>query len=236
VENIHRLVNDPNLQNPRNCERKIFGLTINTLTAYVTAIRPSQGLPSSLLVRERPPRQAGPAAPAAVHPIPGESFPGFGTTCCLRWRGDLVQERHGDLLPVRLGHQLADTNVVDSKWRLLISSTALYSLGLQRHFRLLTSWAKRYWLSGEEGGAYLSVQRDIFRPPSPNYPHLIRNINNILTVLRPQILVLTKFRSICLLVECTPYILLSLCQYLYFTLTLMYMPETLDQKSHTVCF
>jgi len=54
--------------------------------------------------------------------------------------------------PGRSGHQLADTDVVDSKWRLLINSTALYSLGLQRHFRLLTSWAKRYWLSGEEGG------------------------------------------------------------------------------------
>ena len=24
------------------------------------------------------------------------NFPGFGTTCCLGWRGDLVQERHGD--------------------------------------------------------------------------------------------------------------------------------------------
>jgi len=48
------------------------------------------------LVRERPPRRAGPAVPAAVHLIPGESFPGFGTTCCLRRRGDLVQERHGD--------------------------------------------------------------------------------------------------------------------------------------------
>jgi len=49
-----------------------------------------------LLVWERPPLPAGPAAPAAVHPIPGEFFPGFGTTCWLRWRGDLVQERHGD--------------------------------------------------------------------------------------------------------------------------------------------
>ncbi|XP_061212472.1 uncharacterized protein LOC133213889 [Neopsephotus bourkii] len=50
--------------------------------------------PSSLLVRERPPRRAGPAAPAAVHL--SIRFPGFSTTCCLRWRGDLVQERHGD--------------------------------------------------------------------------------------------------------------------------------------------
>ena len=66
---------------------------------------------------------------------------------------------------------LADTNVVDSKWRLLMGSTVLYSLGLQRHFCLLTPWAKRYLLSGEEGGAYLSVQHDIFRPPGPDYPH-----------------------------------------------------------------
>jgi len=74
--------------------------------------------------------------------------------------------------PGRSGHQLADTNVVDGKWRLLINNTALYGLGLQRHFHLLTSQAERYWLSGEEGGGpYLSVQRDIFRPPSPNYPH-----------------------------------------------------------------
>ena len=87
------------------------------------------------------------------------------------WRGDLVQERHGDLPPGRSGHQLADTNVVDSKWRLLTGSTVLYNLGLQRHFRLLTPWDKRYWLSGDEGGAYLSVQCDIFRPPGPNYPH-----------------------------------------------------------------
>jgi len=90
------------------------------------------------LVREHPPCRAGPAAPAAVHPIPGESFPGFGTTCCLCWCGDLVQERHGDLPPGRSGHQLADTNVVNSKWRLLTGSTVLYGLGLQRHFRLLT--------------------------------------------------------------------------------------------------
>jgi len=33
-----------------------------------------------------------------------------------------------------------------------MSSTVLCSLGLQRHFRLLTPWARRYWLSGEEGG------------------------------------------------------------------------------------
>jgi len=91
--------------------------------------------------------------------------------CCLCWRGDLAQERHGDLPPGRSGHQLADTNVVDSKWRLLTSSTVLYSLGLQRHFRLLTPWVRRYWLSAEEGGPYLSVQRDIFRLPDPNYPH-----------------------------------------------------------------
>ena len=72
--------------------------------------------------------------------------------CCLCWCGDLVQERHGDLTPGLSGHQLAGTNVVDSKWRLLTGSTVLYSLGLQCHFRLLTSWARRYWLSGEEGG------------------------------------------------------------------------------------
>jgi len=40
--------------------------------------------------------------------------------------------------PGRSGHQLANTNVVDGKWRLLTGSTVLYSLGLQRHFRLLT--------------------------------------------------------------------------------------------------
>ena len=72
--------------------------------------------------------------------------------------------------PGRSGRQLTDTNVVDGKWPLLVGSTALYSLGLQCHFRLLMSQAKCYWLSGE--GPYLSVQRDIFRPPSPNYPHL----------------------------------------------------------------
>jgi len=65
------------------------------------------------------------------------SSPGY-STCCLCWRGDLVQERHGDLPPGRSGHQLADTNVVDGKWGLLMGSTVLYSLGLQRHFRLLT--------------------------------------------------------------------------------------------------
>jgi len=42
--------------------------------------------------------------------------------------------------------------VVDGKWRLLINNTALYSLGLQHHFRLLTSRVKRYWLLGEGGG------------------------------------------------------------------------------------
>ena len=41
--------------------------------------------------------------------------------------------------PGRSGHQLTDTNVVDGKWRLLVSSAAFYSLGLQHHFRLLTS-------------------------------------------------------------------------------------------------
>jgi len=54
--------------------------------------------------------------------------------------------------PGHSGHQLADTNVVDGKWHLLINNTALYGLGLQRHFHLLTSQAERYWLSGEEGG------------------------------------------------------------------------------------
>jgi len=62
-----------------------------------------------------------------------------------------------------------DINVVDGKWRLLVGSTALYSLGLQCHFRLLTSQAKCYWLSGE--GPHISVQRNFFRPPSPTYPH-----------------------------------------------------------------
>ena len=91
--------------------------------------------------------------------------------CRLRWRGDLVQGRLGDPPLGRSGHQHADTNVVDGKWRLLINNTALYSLGLQHHFRLLTSQVKCYWLLGEGGGDYLSVQRDIFRPPSLNYPH-----------------------------------------------------------------
>jgi len=40
--------------------------------------------------------------------------------------------------PGHSGHQLADTNVVDGKWRLLTDSTVVYSLGLQRHFHLLT--------------------------------------------------------------------------------------------------
>jgi len=71
--------------------------------------------------------------------------------CCLRRRGDLVQGQLGDPPLGRSGHQLADTNVVDSKWRLLINNAALYSLGLQHHFSLLTSRAKRYWLSGEGG-------------------------------------------------------------------------------------
>ena len=98
-------------------------------------------------------------------------FPTDGCVICrLRWRGDLVQGRLGDPPLGRLGHQHADTNVVDGKWRLLINNTALYSLGLQHHFRLLTSRVKHYWLLGEGGGHYLSVQRDIFRPPSLNYP------------------------------------------------------------------
>ncbi|KAM6211515.1 uncharacterized protein WM294_001783 [Sarcoramphus papa] len=41
--------------------------------------------------------------------------------------------------PGRSGHQLTDTNVVDGKWHLLVSRTALYSSGFQHHFRLLTS-------------------------------------------------------------------------------------------------
>jgi len=110
-----------------------------------------------------PPGSPGPTSPA---------MPQEPSWCCLCWRGDLVLERHNDLPPGRSGHQLADTNVVDSKWHLLTSSTVLYSLGLRRNFLLLTPWARRYWLSGEEEeGAYLSVQGDIFRPPGPNYPH-----------------------------------------------------------------
>ena len=71
------------------------------------------------------------------------------TSCRLRWRGDLVQGRLGDPPLGRSGHQHADTNVVDDKWRLLINNTALYSLGLQHHFRLLTSRVKCYWLLGQ---------------------------------------------------------------------------------------
>jgi len=101
-----------------------------------------------------------PPRPRESHPLcrllllpPGPGIPeGLPWHCCLCWRGDLVQEWHVDLPPGRSGHQLADTNVVDSKWRLLTSSTVLYSLGLQHRFRLLTPWAKRYWLSEEEGG------------------------------------------------------------------------------------
>jgi len=79
-------------------------------------------------------------------------FPGFQHQLLplLAWRPGSGTARRPS--PGCWGHQLADTNVVDSKWRLLMSSTVLYSLGLQRHFRLLTPWAKRYWLSGEEGG------------------------------------------------------------------------------------
>ncbi|KAI6057820.1 Collagen and calcium-binding EGF domain-containing protein 1 [Aix galericulata] len=44
----------------------------------------------------------------------------------------------------------------------------LYSRGPQCHFRLLTSQTTRYCPSRE--GLHLSVQRDIFRPPDPNYP------------------------------------------------------------------
>ena len=73
------------------------------------------------------------------------------TLCRLRWRGDLVQGRLGDPPLGRSGHQHADSNVVDGKWRLLINNTALYSLGLQHHFRLLTSLVKCYWLLGEGG-------------------------------------------------------------------------------------
>jgi len=126
--------------------------------------------------------------------------------CCLHMRGNLVQERHGNLSPGRSGHQLADTNVVDSKWCLLISTTALYSLGLQRHFRLLTSLAKRYWLSGEEGGAYLSVQRDIFQPPGPNYPHPYARCGDAecqtLQSLRVGLVLEVCFRFLCFCLMC----------------------------------
>jgi len=79
-------------------------------------------------------------------------IPDIGRSYCrLRWRGDLVQGRLGDPPLGRSGHQHADTSVVDGKWRLLINNTALYSLGLQHHFHLLTSRVKRYWLLGEGG-------------------------------------------------------------------------------------
>jgi len=79
-------------------------------------------------------------------------FPGFQhhSLPSLAWRPCSGTARRPT--PGHSGHQLTDTNVVDGKWRLLINSTALYSLGLQRHFRLLMSWAERYWISGEEGG------------------------------------------------------------------------------------
>ena len=60
----------------------------------------------------------------------------------------------------RSDHQLTDTNVVDSKWRLFMGYIGLNNLGLLRHFRITCR--------GE--GFYLPVQRDIFRTPVPDHP------------------------------------------------------------------